>query len=65
MAAAWNKFFSVLVNLLGSVDSGASALNHIARMADEEAAALAETSAISRQYRVAQELKRLEAQSAA
>jgi len=64
MAAAWNKFFSVLVNLLGSVDSGASALNHIARMADEEAAALAELSAISREDRVARERARLAAVAA-
>ena len=64
MAAAWNKFFSVLVNLLGSVDSGASALNHIAKMADEEAAALAELSAISREDRVARERARLAAVAA-
>jgi len=64
MANAWNKFFNVLVNILGGVDHLASALNHVADMADQEAMAYAQLSAISREDRVARERARLAAVAA-
>lgn len=65
MANAWNRFWNTVVNLLGVVDHTASAFNHVAEMADEEAHAFAQLSAISREDRVSRERARLAAIAAA
>lgn len=65
MANAWNRFWSVFVNILSAVDNTASAAAAITKMAEEEALAFSELSAISREDRVSRERARLAAIAAA
>jgi hypothetical protein len=61
MINAWSQFWSSFASVFSSISKGASAIDHLAGIAEQEAAGLATQMDVEREARLASTIKKLKA----